>query len=176
MRITTSRLTLIAATAELARADASDRAHFSALLGAVVPTSWPTRDMKDVQELFAQNLERGDVEPGFGPWYMVMNNVLCGGLGSAANPDDTGTVQIGYGVVPELEGRGIATEALGGLVKWLEATGRVRTIRATTFELHFASIRILEKNGFSCLGVSPDDAQAADSDRQGRGRLMIWQR
>jgi [ribosomal protein S5]-alanine N-acetyltransferase len=174
--VTTDRLSLIAATPELARADVTDRTRFAAMLGAHVPDSWPTHDLKDVQELFAQGLERGEVEPGFGHWYMVMNGALCGGLGAFGNPDATGLVTIGYGVVPELEKRGIATEALGGLVGWLAKTGRVRTIRATTFERHFASVRILEKNAFACLGVSPDDGHASEADRQGRGRLMIWQR
>jgi RimJ/RimL family protein N-acetyltransferase len=78
--------------------------------------------------------------------------------------------------VPECEGQGIASEALGGLVAWAAASGRVTQMRATTFERHWSSIRVLEKNGFVCLGVNPDDAQAAESDRQGRGRLMIWRR
>jgi [ribosomal protein S5]-alanine N-acetyltransferase len=175
-KVTTQRLTLIAATAEIARADVADRARFGESLNAVIPPSWPTHDMKDVQELFAQMLETGRVEPGFGPWYMVMNGALCGGLGCVGNPDAAGAVTIGYGVVPELEGRGIASEALAGLVEWLDKTDRVRTIQATTFERHFASVRILEKNGFTCRGVSPDDASAAESDRQGRGQLMIWER
>lgn len=174
--VTTLRLTLIAGTAALARADVSDRAAFGGLLGAVVPESWPTHDMKDVQEVFAQALERGEVEPGFGPWYIVMNGALCGGLGCFGNPDAAGMVTMGYGVVPELEKQGIATEAVQGLIGWLAKSGRVRTIRATTFESHFASVRILEKNDFFCCGVSPEDGEASEADRQGRGRLMIWQR
>jgi [ribosomal protein S5]-alanine N-acetyltransferase len=175
-KVNTQRLTLIAATAEIARADVADRSRFGELLDAAIPPGWPTHDMKDVQELFAGMLERGDMEPAFGPWYVVMNGVLSGSLGSFGNPDADGAVTIGYGVVPELEGRGVATEALAGLIDWLRRTGRVRIIRATTFERHFASVRILEKNGFTCCGVSPEDAGAAEADRQGRGRLMIWER
>jgi ribosomal-protein-alanine N-acetyltransferase len=174
--VTTPRLSLIAATAALASADASDRAAFIGLLGARVPPSWPTHDMKDVQEVFALALERGEVEPGFGPWYIVMNGALCGGLGCFGNPDTAGMVTLGYGVVPELEKQGIASEAVQGLIGWLAKSGCVRTTRATTFERHFASVRILEKNGFACLGASPDDHEASEDDRQGRGRLMIWQR
>jgi [ribosomal protein S5]-alanine N-acetyltransferase len=174
-KVNTQRLTLIAATAEIARADVADRSRFGELLDAAIPPSWPTRDMKDVQELLAGMLERGEMEPGFGPWYVVMNGALSGSLGSFGTPDTDGAVTIGCGIVPELEGRGVATEALGGLIDWLQKTGRVRTIRATTFERHFASVRILQKNGFACRGVSPEDASAAEADRQGRGRLMIWE-
>jgi [ribosomal protein S5]-alanine N-acetyltransferase len=176
IKVATDRLTLIAATAALARADVGDRARFSELLGARVPPSWPTRDVIDVQELFAQWLERGEVEPGFCHWYIVMNGSLCGGTGCFGNPDAAGLVSVGYGIIPEREGQGIATEAFGGLIDWLAKSGRVRTIRATTFERHHASVRILEKNSFTCLGVSPEDGAASDADRRGRGCLMIWQR
>lgn len=60
-----------------------------------------------------------------------------------------------YDVVPKLEKQGIVTEALGGLIGWLETSGRVQIIRATTLERHFASVRILQTNDFTCLGVSP---------------------
>jgi ribosomal-protein-alanine N-acetyltransferase len=176
IKVTTPRLTLIAATAAIARADVADRELLAELLGADIPPSWPTHDMKDVQELFATSLESGDIEPGFCHWYVVMDGALCGGTGCFGNPDAAGQVTAGYGIVPELEGQGIGTEAFGGLVGWFSATGRVRTIRATAFERHHASVRILQKNGFTCFGVSPDDATASEDDRQGRGRLMIWQR
>ncbi len=176
IKVTTRRLTLIAATAEIARADVANRARFADLIGAAVPPSWPTHDMKDVQEIFALALERGEIEPGFCHWYVLMNGALCGGTGCFGNPDASCQVTAGYGIVPELEGQGVATEAFGGLIGWLAASERVRTVRATTFERHYASERVLEKNGFSNLGVSPDDAVASEADRQGRGRLMIWQR
>ena len=44
------------------------------------------------------------------------------------------------------------------------------------FQRHFASIRVLEKNGFVCRGLSSEDAAASEADRQGRGRLMLFVR
>lgn len=175
LRIHTPRLDLTAATPELARADILDRTAFAALLGAAVPDSWPIEVMQDAREPLAQALESGVTEPGWSLWYIVHAATLCGVVGCYGRPDAEGATTIGYGIVPEAEGRGIATEALSGVMTWARAAGPVALFRATTFERHAPSIRVLEKNGFRCVGVSPEDGQAAESDRQGRGRLMVWE-
>jgi RimJ/RimL family protein N-acetyltransferase len=106
--------------------------------------------MKDAQEPFAQALESGATTPGWGGWYIVGDRTLRGTVGFYGDPDAQGAVMIGYGIVPECEGQGIASEALAGVLAWAAATGRVTRMRATTFERHWASIRVLEKNGFVC--------------------------
>jgi RimJ/RimL family protein N-acetyltransferase len=109
-------------------------------------------------------------------WYILRGHDFVGVVGAYGPPSADGSVTVGYGIVPEAEGQGIATEALGGLAGWLLASGRVNILEATTFERHTPSVRVLEKNGFRCVGVSPHDAVAPDGDRQGRGRLMVWRR
>ncbi len=134
--------------------------------------------MADVQEYFAAQLESGAVQPDWWAWYAVQQSprVLIGSGGFNGAPDSEGTVTLGYGVIPEAEGKGYASEIAGGLVAWAEAQGGVKRIHATTFERHHASVRILEKNGFVCKGVSSEDAAASEDDRQGRGRLMLFVR
>lgn len=176
LSIQTQCLRLIAATAEMACADIENREQFSILLNAKIPDSWPIEVMKDAQVPLAKALEDGSTVPGWSMWYIMYLKALCGVIGFYSKPDTTGSVTVGYGIVPEWERRGIATEALEGLVDWAAATGEAKSLRATTFEYHPGSIRVLEKNQFVCKGVSPDDAEVSDSDRQGRGRLMIWER
>ena len=181
LNISTPRLDLIAATALLARADASDRARFADLLGAVIPPGWPPEVMADVQEHFADQLEKGFAVPGWWSWYGVLRKagggrVLIGNAGLAGQPDSEGSVTMGYSVVDGHEGAGYASEMVAGLLQWMTASGRVKRVLATTFERHFASIRVLEKNGFAWKGVSSEDAAAADTDRQGRGALMLFVR
>jgi RimJ/RimL family protein N-acetyltransferase len=48
----------------------------------------------------------------------------------------------------------------------------VDRVIATTFERHHASVKILTRCKFICVGVDPNDAQADERDRQGRGKLM----
>jgi len=174
----TPRLIAVAATAEIARADASDRAAFGRLLEARVTAEWPIEVMRDVTEHFAHQLETGAVSPGFATWYLLKaeDRELVGVAGYYGAPDADGWTMIGYSVCPSAEGNGYATEALSGLMAWGNETGKVRGWRATTFERHWGSIRVLEKNGFARVGVSPEDAQAAENDRQGRGSLMLWER
>lgn len=179
-RFETARLIGIAGTAALARADASDRDSFVRMLGAVVTDEWPTSDMRDVQDHFARQLETGAAAPGWMMWYLLARGKglprLVGAVGHYGAPTADGWVTIGYGICPSDEGQGYASEGLAGMIHWGRAATRLAGWRATTFERHGASIRVLEKNDFNCMGVSPDDAEASDADRQDRGRLMIWER
>ncbi len=178
LRISTARLDLVAATAVLARAAADDPARFAEILNARLPPSWPPSVLLDVQELFAAQLEKGAAIPGWWAWYAILREgaLVVGSAGFAAPPDEIGTITLGYSIAGGYEGRGLASELVEGLLQWAAATGRVARVYATTFERHFASIRVLEKNGFVWRGISSEDAGASDEDRQGRGALMLYVR
>ena len=101
---------------------------------------------------------------------------MVGAVGHYGAPAPDGWATIGYGIRPSEEGQGYASEGLGGMIHWGRAAAQVAGWWATTFERHAASVRVLEKNSFDCMGASPADAEASDANRQGRGRLMIWER
>lgn len=63
-------------------------------------------------------------------------------------PDETGTVEIGYGTYPTFQGRGYMSEVVGGLVDWVSHQPNVRRIMADTDIDNLASQRVLQKNGF----------------------------
>ena len=178
LRITTPRLELVAATATMARADVNDRPRLAELLDSSIPKSWPPATLLDVQEYFAVQLEKGAAVPGWWSWYILEREprTLIGSAGFMGPPDDVGTVTMGYSIVEGYESQGYATELVGGLLRWTAETGRVNHVYATTFERHYGSVRVLEKNGFECRGVSSEDAGASEDDRQGRGTLMLFVR
>jgi RimJ/RimL family protein N-acetyltransferase len=178
LRILTPRLELVAATAAIARADVDDRSRFADLLKATIPPTWPPSVMLDVRAYFATQLEEGHATPGWWTWYAVerASRTLVAGGGFTAPPNDAGIVTLGYSVAEGFEGQGYASALTGGLMQWCATTGQVRQVVATTFERHFGSIRVLEKNGFVCRGVSSEDAAASEDDRQGRGALMLYVR
>jgi RimJ/RimL family protein N-acetyltransferase len=68
-------------------------------------------------------------------------------------------VEIAYGVEEEERGKGYATEAAAGLVRFAFEDGRVRLVRAHTMENSNASARVLVKCGFRCTGqvTDPED-------------------
>ncbi|GAA5513865.1 hypothetical protein Dcar01_02613 [Deinococcus carri] len=90
-----------------------------------------------------------------------------GQMGAKGTPDARGDLEIGYGLNPEVWGRGYATEAVGALVGALLARPDVRRVTAQTATTNPASGRVLEKLGFTRVGQAWD---AEDGD------LLVWAR
>lgn len=154
---TTDRLRLVAGTQTLAAAEIGDRAKFAKLLGVIVPDTWPPDSLRDVLG-YIYGLYREHPEwEGWLAWYAVrIDNdepVLCGSIGLKGPPDEQGIVEIGYSVLPEFQGQGLATEMVTAIVKWAKHQPRVKRIEAETNIDNKASIRVLEKNNFIYVGV-----------------------
>ena len=84
---------------------------------------------------------------------------VVGRCGFKGPPDGDGMVEIAYGVNPEHEGKGYATEAAGALVSYAFGHREVRVVRAHTLPEWNASTRVLTKCGFRRVGevVDPED-------------------
>ena len=65
-------------------------------------------------------------------------------------------VEIAYGVAPDHQGNGYATEAAEALVAYAFSSGKVRVVRAHTFLEANASTRVLAKCGFRRVGEVSD--------------------
>jgi RimJ/RimL family protein N-acetyltransferase len=67
--------------------------------------------------------------------------------------------EIAYGVNPEYQGKGYATEAAAALVSYALGTGQARVVRAHTLPEPNASTRVLSKCGFRQVGevIDPED-------------------
>jgi ribosomal-protein-alanine N-acetyltransferase len=76
-----------------------------------------------------------------------------------APPSTDGMVEIAYGIEPEHQGQGFATEAAEALVVFAFRDDRIKVVRAHTLEATNASARVLTKCGFKNLGqvVDPED-------------------
>jgi ribosomal-protein-alanine N-acetyltransferase len=106
------------------------------------------------------------------PWqhgfFIVDREQSCivGTAGFKGPPDPDGVVEIAYGVAPEYQGRGYATEAANALVEFALADDAVTIVRAHTLPEANASTRVLTKNGFRHLGevIDPED-----------GRVWRWE-
>jgi RimJ/RimL family protein N-acetyltransferase len=82
-----------------------------------------------------------------------------GTCGFKGQPDVDGIAEIAYGIAPEHQNRGYATEAAEALVAFAFASGRVRVVRAHTLASGNASARVLVKCAFRQIGqvVDPED-------------------
>jgi [ribosomal protein S5]-alanine N-acetyltransferase len=159
MRIATPRLELIASTPELLETELASPQHLGVALGAHVPEGWPPGEYDEhaIRWLLDRLSAQPDAAGWFG-WYALMTpesgtmpDLVAAG-GYTGPPDETGTVEIGYSVVPAFGKRGIATEMVAALVDRAFADVRVTRVIAHTFPANTGSIRVLEKNAFVLEG------------------------
>lgn len=109
--------------------------------------------------------------------YLLVHAVDGGAVGQCGfkgPPDESGMVEIAYGVEPEFRGRGYATEAARLLVEIAFGCDRVRVVRAHTFEPGNASARVLTKCGFRSLGAvtDPEDGVVWRWEKAREGSLV----
>ena len=70
---------------------------------------------------------------------------------------EDGMVEIGYGMKPEFEGRGLMTEAVRAMCRWASVQEGVSCVEAETDPGNAASQRVLEKAGFEPLGIDGEE-------------------
>jgi ribosomal-protein-alanine N-acetyltransferase len=115
--------------------------------------SWPTHQrLADTRAFLSYSVKAWDAGKDFS--YAIRlegTGRLAGSIGALVNGND---VQVGYIVSPSLWGRGIATEALRLMGKML-SKARSEDDRIWTFvdAENKASIRVLEKCGWTCEGM-----------------------
>ena len=108
----------------------------------------------------AQYEASGPADPwvhGFRLVHRSSGNIV--GFCSFKGPPTDGVVEIAYGIAPDEQGKGYATEAARALVEFARAFREVRVIRAHTLAEGAASKRVLEKCGFQFVGevIDPED-------------------
>ena len=98
---------------------------------------------------------------------IVRQGFVIGACGFRAPPDQTGSVEIGYGVVPSQQQRGFATQAVSLLIEEGFSRPEIKTIVAYTVPSESASGRVLTKNNFERDGskIDPED-----------GEVWVWKR
>lgn len=82
-----------------------------------------------------------------------VDGVVVGAISLFKTSWEAGTTEIGYGVHPLYRGRGLATEAVRGLVGWAFDKTRLRRIDLTANLDNAPSLRVALKAGFTWEGV-----------------------
>jgi RimJ/RimL family protein N-acetyltransferase len=163
MAIETIRVQLIPYTPEQLLALIDDVSVFEEKMGLTAAKG--LRDFIISDEVSPAWIERLRASSEPDPWthgFAVVDRksrLVVGNVGYKGPPDEQGMVEIAYGIVPDYEGRGYATEAAALLVRFASENSGVRLIRAHTLPTRNASTRVLTKNGFEYIGevVDPDD-------------------
>jgi len=149
----TERLTLVALTPDLARAALENRAKLGRMLGARVPQTWPGADFARMLPRIARGFEH--VSPGAEPTRLIVHErdrVLIGETGFHGPPDGSGTIEVGYSIIPAYRGQGFASEATRALIDRALSRPGIRRIVAECLDDNVASIKVLEKLGMRRTG------------------------
>ncbi len=131
----------------------------AAHLGTPVAPAW--LEFPEVLPLWLQTVR---ADPTLLPWtaYGYFDRAtgrLVGGGGFKGRPTQAGEVEIGYGLAPEVRGRGLAVEAATALVRWAQAQPDVQLVTAHTLAENNPSTGVLQRIGFVRTAelVDPDD-------------------
>jgi len=115
---------------------------------------FPREDDRDAASMWH------DGDP-WGPRSVVLDGVVVGSMGFYGPPgpaaDGGSEAEVGYGLVADARGAGLATEALTAMVSAAEEVG-VR-VRASVLPDNAASIRVLAKCGFTELRGSNEEGE-----------------
>jgi len=153
--IRTPRLELIRATVEILEHDLHDKKELARLLDAEIPAAWPPPLMDESVLRDFIRMCADTTGPSFSTWYWVRDEpgagsrTLIGSGGVLPMESAPDTVMLGYSVLDEFRNRGYATEAVRHLIPHIFSLPGIRRIAATTYPDLGASIRVLEKNGFT---------------------------
>ncbi len=141
------RIKLIECDSELLGKVVHRRGEVIMFRNVVIPEIWPLEP--EVYKFFLSEIESDHSLKGWLGYIGVDRgrNILVGDCGFLGKPDHFGKVEIGYSVLPEERGAGIASE----MVEQLVSIGLKRgasSIVARTSVTNTSSIRVMEKCGF----------------------------
>jgi RimJ/RimL family protein N-acetyltransferase len=151
LRLVTERLELRPLPPRAAAAVPDDRERAARILGAPLGEEWPQPDLLDV---LPRQAAASPETARFGIWVVIerAGGTVVGDAGFHGPPDESGSIELGYAVVPGRRRRGYATEAAAALVGWALAQPGVRVVVAGCARDNAASIRTLERIGFRRTG------------------------
>ena len=120
-------------------------------------------------------LERSFLTPyrthGCGLWVIELDGVAAGLSGIVVRAG-TEFPDLGYALLPEFEGRGIATLAGQRVLQWASETGRWTHLDAYTMPHNEASNNVLRRLGFQDLGIVHLEAFNGEASQHWRTGLV----
>ncbi len=172
--ITTPRLLMVPASVELVKAENTGRSIVAGILRARVPDSWPPEALIDAFPWFYDKIKAAPDDACWYYWYALLVEpgedlpVLAASCGFKGPPGADGAAEIGYSVLPEFHGKGIAQEMVSGLAGWAFAGHCLKVIVANASPENLASCAVLKKNGFLSAGDGDDPGTVRFALERGR--------
>jgi RimJ/RimL family protein N-acetyltransferase len=132
--------------------------------GYAAPEDYPGEGDRVAAQVFLEACA-ADVDPRpYGVFLICLpaepRPLVIGGIGFHGAPDEDGSVDVGYAVVPSHQGCGYASAALSLLILYARDLGAGR-LRAETDGDNVASQRVLTRNGFRPVPGYPSHFERA---------------
>lgn len=154
--LTAERIALLALDRDLAALQASSRTAFFNAIAVTHEPVWPPAPFEPASFQWAeQNLAHDPEGQGWYGWALLANEGerapprLVGIAALIGRPDEeTGDVELAFGLLPEFRGRGYGGETIRTLAAWAFANGAKRVIAHLDAE-DVNAANTLAKNGFT---------------------------
>jgi len=164
-----THLDLVAMTLVHLEAEASGIKDLALLLGVSPPKDWPPGHYSsETMRFFHERLAaEGADSVGWYGWYAIRRRTalqaaaLVGVASFIGPPDESGTVELGFSVLPSLRGQGHATEMADALVDYALAQPSVELVIAHASITNRPAISVLLHSGFQAVapGQRPGTAR-----------------
>ena len=128
------------------------------------PYSNPHRILMDESGPLRWRVPQVKSNPSVNKWFVrwmveKSSREIVGSISFHGPPDEQGMMEIGLGIHADFQRLGFATEALTGMWSWVIDQPGVKTLRYTVAPDNLASVALIEKFGFACVGqqIDPED-------------------
>ena len=128
------------------------------------PYGNPHRVLMDESGPLRWRVPQVKLNPSVNKWFVrwmveKTSREIVGSISFHGPPDEQGMMEIGLGVHPDFQRLGFATEALTGMWTWVVEQPGVELLRYTVAPDNFASVALVKKFGFVCVGqqIDPED-------------------
>ena len=128
------------------------------------PYSNPHRVLMDESGPLRWRVPQVKLNPSVNKWFVrwmveKTSREIVGSISFHGPPDEAGMMEIGLGVHPDFQRLGFATEALTGMWTWVVEQPGVELLRYTVTPDNLASVALVKKFGFVCVGqqIDPED-------------------
>lgn len=153
LKLETERLLLIPFTKQLCHL-VNDK-NFIALQNEGLNTGegYPDQETLDTIPKIVANIELSDGPTGFESWVIITKKEMkiIGDVGFKGVPNQSGEVDLGYGIIASERKKGYAFEAAKALSDWALSNSDVKKITAKCLIENIGSAKILEKLNFKIV-------------------------
>lgn len=150
--IETKRLLIKPLTAEELKKYVDSPDNFAQEIGLIPSQSLIDNETREaiLKDLLPTIIDTNKDSSFYTMWIVIekSENAIIGGICFHGEPDENGTVEIGYGTDLKYRNKGYMTETISGLIQWIRENKKVKSITAETENTNISSIKVLENSGF----------------------------